>query len=253
EAEELEVQVIETFKRVLGEEHPDTLTSMNNLAFTLKGQGYQGKAISLMEGCFQLREKVLGPQHPYTASSLSCLNEWRLEAMNIAKMCWNSSGEIFSVIETAILGKRNCRTRFGTKYRHHQQGEWPTNSDHTPASLDCDNEVPEVGFAYGGQLKATLLEHVGTGRVLSHSLSRLCAPFTKLRGMFHHPGYVRAPNGAYFCPFKVSRTSHVFSTNVPGLEPGERPKWQQEQIRIYLRLYRHLHHLHRADLPRRRH
>ncbi|KAF2471834.1 uncharacterized protein BDR25DRAFT_354340 [Lindgomyces ingoldianus] len=30
-------------------------------------------------------------------------------------------------------------------------------------------------------------------------------------------------------------------------------KWQQEQIRIYLRLYRHLHHLHRADLPRRRH
>jgi hypothetical protein len=34
EAEELEVQVMETFKRVLGAEHPDTLTTMNNLAFT---------------------------------------------------------------------------------------------------------------------------------------------------------------------------------------------------------------------------
>ena len=35
EAEKLEVQVIETSSRVLGEEHPDTLTSMNNLVFTL--------------------------------------------------------------------------------------------------------------------------------------------------------------------------------------------------------------------------
>ena len=32
EAEELEVQVIETRKRVLGVEHSDTLTSMANLA-----------------------------------------------------------------------------------------------------------------------------------------------------------------------------------------------------------------------------
>jgi hypothetical protein len=36
EAEELDVQVMETRKRVLGEEHPDTLTSINNLAFTFK-------------------------------------------------------------------------------------------------------------------------------------------------------------------------------------------------------------------------
>jgi len=34
EAEELEVQVMETRKRVLGQEHPSTLTSMANLAFT---------------------------------------------------------------------------------------------------------------------------------------------------------------------------------------------------------------------------
>jgi len=33
-AKELEVQVIETRKRVLGEEHPDTLTSIGNLAST---------------------------------------------------------------------------------------------------------------------------------------------------------------------------------------------------------------------------
>jgi Tetratricopeptide repeat len=36
EAEELNVQVMETRRKGLGPEHPDTLTSMNNLAFTLK-------------------------------------------------------------------------------------------------------------------------------------------------------------------------------------------------------------------------
>ncbi|KAF2647028.1 hypothetical protein K491DRAFT_615341 [Lophiostoma macrostomum CBS 122681] len=39
ETEELDVQVIETRKRVLGEEHPYTLTSINTLALTLKGKG----------------------------------------------------------------------------------------------------------------------------------------------------------------------------------------------------------------------
>ena len=35
-AEELEVQVMETMKRVLGAEYPSTLTSMNNRAYTWK-------------------------------------------------------------------------------------------------------------------------------------------------------------------------------------------------------------------------
>jgi hypothetical protein len=35
----MDVQVIETSKRVLGEEYLDTLTSMNNLAFIMKEQG----------------------------------------------------------------------------------------------------------------------------------------------------------------------------------------------------------------------
>ena len=79
EAEELEVQVMETSAWVLGSEHPSTLTSIKNLAFTLKGQGHKDKAISLMEKCFQLRKQVLGPQHPYTISLLEALNEWQLE------------------------------------------------------------------------------------------------------------------------------------------------------------------------------
>ncbi|KAH7111833.1 hypothetical protein B0J11DRAFT_473349, partial [Dendryphion nanum] len=51
EAEELNVQVMETSKRVLGDEHLDTLANMNNLAYTSKGLGHHDRAISMMETC----------------------------------------------------------------------------------------------------------------------------------------------------------------------------------------------------------
>ena len=47
EAEELDLQVMDTRKKVLGQEHPDTPKSMNNLAWTWRGQNrdyhYQGR------------------------------------------------------------------------------------------------------------------------------------------------------------------------------------------------------------------
>ncbi|TGZ78598.1 hypothetical protein EX30DRAFT_299649, partial [Ascodesmis nigricans] len=47
EAEELFVQVMEKRKRVLDEEHPDTLSSMANLAATYRKQGRKKKAKEL--------------------------------------------------------------------------------------------------------------------------------------------------------------------------------------------------------------
>jgi hypothetical protein len=46
---------METIKRVLGVEYPNTLISMNNLAFTQKSLGYNIKVIQLMEKCLKLR------------------------------------------------------------------------------------------------------------------------------------------------------------------------------------------------------
>jgi hypothetical protein len=74
---------METSARVLGEEHPSTLTSMNNLAFTLKSQSRNDEAISIMEKCVQLRKQILGPQHPHTKTSLEALNEWQMENLVI--------------------------------------------------------------------------------------------------------------------------------------------------------------------------
>ncbi|KAL8735363.1 MAG: hypothetical protein Q9166_000908 [cf. Caloplaca sp. 2 TL-2023] len=79
EAEELEVVVIKIRKRVLGEEHPDTLSSMNNLAFTWKSQGLNAKAINLMGECVHLRTRILGADHPDTLSSSAELTMWQNE------------------------------------------------------------------------------------------------------------------------------------------------------------------------------
>ncbi|OJJ42892.1 hypothetical protein ASPZODRAFT_104127 [Penicilliopsis zonata CBS 506.65] len=77
EAEELEVQVIEISKRVLGAEHPDTLRSMGNLADTLKSLKRNDQAIALLEDCLQLREKKIGSTHPDTIETAKILQSWR--------------------------------------------------------------------------------------------------------------------------------------------------------------------------------
>ncbi|KAJ9134829.1 hypothetical protein NKR19_g8522 [Coniochaeta hoffmannii] len=75
EAESLEMQVMEARKRVLGEEHPDTLTSMHNLAFTWHVQGRISEGLRLMEQCVQLQQRMLGQDHPHTMSSCSALHD----------------------------------------------------------------------------------------------------------------------------------------------------------------------------------
>jgi len=69
--------VLETRKRVLGIEHPDTLTSMNNLALTWKDQGRDEEAFDMMKSVVQLRRKVLGADHPYSIGSAEVLAEWQ--------------------------------------------------------------------------------------------------------------------------------------------------------------------------------
>lgn len=64
EAEELEVQVMETCKRVLGPEHPECLNDMGNLAYTWKSLGKVEDALILMKKCYKLRSNRLSPNHP---------------------------------------------------------------------------------------------------------------------------------------------------------------------------------------------
>jgi hypothetical protein len=64
---------METFKRVLGAEHPDTLTSIANLASTYQNQGRWKKAKDLEVQVIETRKRVLGTEHPSTLTSMANL------------------------------------------------------------------------------------------------------------------------------------------------------------------------------------
>ncbi|MCK5521695.1 MAG: tetratricopeptide repeat protein, partial [Thiomargarita sp.] len=60
-------------EKVLGAEHPDTATSLNNLALLLSNKGDYDSAEPLYRRALAIREKVLGAEHPDTAQSLNNL------------------------------------------------------------------------------------------------------------------------------------------------------------------------------------
>ena len=72
-AESLFVQVMETRRRVLGEEHPDTLTGMAHLALTYRKQGRWKVAESLNMQVIEARRRLLGEEHPDTLTTMDNL------------------------------------------------------------------------------------------------------------------------------------------------------------------------------------
>jgi tetratricopeptide (TPR) repeat protein len=72
-ARRLGERVLEVRTRVLSEEHPDTLTSMNNLALTLGAQGNYAGARQLQERVLELSKRTLGEEHPATLNSMNNL------------------------------------------------------------------------------------------------------------------------------------------------------------------------------------
>ena len=64
---------METGLRVLGAEHPDTLTSVGNLASTYRNQGRWKEAEELEVQVMETRKRVLGAEHPDTLTSMNNL------------------------------------------------------------------------------------------------------------------------------------------------------------------------------------
>jgi hypothetical protein len=73
------VDVMETRKGKLGADHPDTLTSMANLAFTWNAQGRNAEAVPLIIQCLQQRQGLLKPSHADLKLCLAALEEWESE------------------------------------------------------------------------------------------------------------------------------------------------------------------------------
>jgi Flp pilus assembly protein TadD/regulator of replication initiation timing len=73
EAIPLAEKALAIFKKVLGDNHPDTATSLNNLAALYQSQGRYSEAEPLYQQALAIRKKQLGDNHPDTATSLNNL------------------------------------------------------------------------------------------------------------------------------------------------------------------------------------
>ena len=79
DAERLQSRGVSVRLEILGKEHPDTLTSMNNLALTYSNQGKLQEAADLQEKVLEARRRRLGEEHPDTLTSMD----------NLASTYWN--------------------------------------------------------------------------------------------------------------------------------------------------------------------
>jgi tetratricopeptide (TPR) repeat protein len=73
----MQEQALAGYRRVLGDDHPDTLVSMNNLAAVRYTLGDLDGARQLQEQTLAARRRVLGDDHPSTLVSMNNLAETR--------------------------------------------------------------------------------------------------------------------------------------------------------------------------------
>ncbi|KAH8804021.1 hypothetical protein DL96DRAFT_1686779 [Flagelloscypha sp. PMI_526] len=80
DALKLKEQVVELRKRILGPEHPHTLTSLHVLALTYFDLDQHPEALDLMQQVLELRKKVLSAEHPHTLLSQQWLDHFRTQS-----------------------------------------------------------------------------------------------------------------------------------------------------------------------------
>jgi hypothetical protein len=118
-AEDLQVQVMQTRKRVLGDEHPDTLTIMNDLASTYWNQGRWRETEELQVQVIQARKRVLGDTH---SDTLMIINDLATTYRNQGR--WGKAEELdVEEARKRVLGNKHLHTLSSIKTYWHQ-GRW---------------------------------------------------------------------------------------------------------------------------------
>jgi tetratricopeptide (TPR) repeat protein len=83
-------EVLQLRKRMLGESHPDTLTSIHSLAICYNLAGRRSEALQLAEQVLHLRKMVLGESHPDSLTSMHSL-----------AICYNLAGRRSEALQLA--------------------------------------------------------------------------------------------------------------------------------------------------------
>ncbi|KAF2258231.1 TPR-like protein, partial [Lojkania enalia] len=122
---EMGISALEARKVTLGEEHPDTLNSLNSIGLVLVWQGKFKEAEAMHQRALQANKRVLGDDHPSTLTSIANLaSTYRNQGR------WKEAEELFvQVIEISkrVLGADHPDTltsmaNLASTYRN--QGRW---------------------------------------------------------------------------------------------------------------------------------
>ncbi|KAF5855882.1 hypothetical protein ETB97_008292, partial [Aspergillus alliaceus] len=149
EAEELGVQALELRKQVLGPEHPDTLTSMNNLALTYSDQGLWKEAEELEMQTLELRKQVLGPEHPDTLTSMNNLAyTWKLlgkvkDALPLMKKCIELRRNFLGPDHPLVISSSNALSDWEITMNSLSKKPTQQTSAAAPAALPIHNHSPK--------------------------------------------------------------------------------------------------------------
>jgi tetratricopeptide (TPR) repeat protein len=129
-------------KELLGEEHPDTLTSMTNLASTYREQGRWKEAEELQVSVMEARKRVLGEEHPDTLTSMANLaSTYRDQGR------WKEAEELqVSVLEARkrVLGEEHPHTLTGMANlasTYWNQGRWKEAEELQVSVLEANKRV----------------------------------------------------------------------------------------------------------------
>ena len=71
EAGQMERELLDVRRCVLGPEHPRTLATMSNLGCSFSNQGKHAEAEQMQRELLELQRRVLGPEHPETLATTS--------------------------------------------------------------------------------------------------------------------------------------------------------------------------------------
>jgi tetratricopeptide (TPR) repeat protein len=108
EAENVQRQILQSSERVLGSDHPDTLSAMNNLAQTLYAQGHLAKSYELQEQVVEAMTRLMGKEHPDTLSAMDNLAQ-TLKAQGRLARAHELQEQVFEA-RTRLQGKEHPDT-----------------------------------------------------------------------------------------------------------------------------------------------
>jgi tetratricopeptide (TPR) repeat protein len=158
-AEKLQLQVMGERTKALGEGHPDTFWSMNNLAITYSDQGRWKEAEELYVQVLGTRKRVLGEDHPDTLMSMN-----NLAAVYSDQGRWKEAEEL----HVQVLGTR--KRVLGEDHRDTLQSM--NNLAGTYSSQGQLKEAEQLGVQVVGARKRVLGEdHPNTLRSM-HNLAQ---------------------------------------------------------------------------------